>query len=423
MPPLLGCIADDITGATDVALMLGKHGMPVTQIIGVPADGDPVPDTAAVVVALKSRTMPVSTAVADSLTACRWMQAAGVSQVLFKYCSTFDSTDAGNIGPVADALATRMDADITIVCPAFPENGRTVVHGHLFVNGRLLSESGMESHPLTPMTDPDLVRVLGRQLSDPSQVDLVPLASIEKGADAVSECLAGLSSQGVRFAVTDALNEMHLRTLAHSVSAAPLVTGGAGIAMGLPGNFRRRGLLGRITGLVNIPADAGPAVVLAGSCSRTTRNQVNKMAMQCPHRELDPLSLAEHPGYTDEILSWVEEHLDASPLLIYSTSAPEHVEMVQQALGREAAGEMVEQAMAVIAGAVMAMGVSKLIVAGGETSGAVLTALNIRRLGIGPEIEPGVPWTVDLDRGWRLALKSGNFGSERFFEKALEMVT
>ena len=419
MAPLLGCIADDFTGATDLASTLVRNGMRAVQLIGVPGADDPVPDADAVVVALKSRTIPPGDAVRQSLESLRWLQRAGCRQFLFKYCSTFDSTEAGNIGPVADALVDALQCGFAIACPAFPTNGRTVFQGHLFVGTALLNESGMQDHPLTPMRDPNLVRVLGRQTT--GSVGLVPFATVERGAGAIRSALTGLKEQGRRYAVVDAATDRHLVDMGEAVAAHALVTGGSGVAMGLPENFRRAGLLGAVDAGV-LPAVAGHAAVLAGSCSRATLMQVGVARDAMPTLELDPLATPDASALAAQALEWAATRLGAAPVLIAASAPPERVAALQARLGRDGAGALVEDAMARIATGLVAAGVRRLVVAGGETSGAAVAALGVRRLSIGTEIDPGVPWTYAEGHGpgLLLALKSGNFGGRDFFAAAFE---
>ena len=424
MKLLLGCIADDITGATDLSLMLGRFGMPVVQYIGLPQDEEVNPDAAAVVIALKSRNIQAAEAVAASVTATRWLKQRNVRQMYFKYCSTFDSTDDGNIGPVINALLKEIGGLMAPVCPAFPKNLRTVYQGHLFVGNQLLSESSMRHHPLTPMTDANLVRVLGRQLDQPDEVGLLSLPIVEKGPLAVRQKLTDMIGNGLRFAVTDAVTDAHLYTLAEAFAEWPLLTGGSGLAMGLPQNFRNIGLLESTPGLVPIEPVSGPALVLAGSCSAATQSQVEYMARQYPAIFLDPSAFHQGRQSIGDIVKWAIQNKDSGPILVYSTAPPNDVAAVQNELGRQIAGLLVENAMAEIATRLYNKGWRKLIVAGGETSGAVLEALSIRQLRIGPEIAPGVPWTISMDDPpILLALKSGNFGQKDFFTKALEMLT
>jgi len=415
MPLLLGSIADDFTGATDLANTLVKHGMSAVQVIGVPTG--PLPEADAVIVALKIRTAPVAEAVGQALAACDALTGAGARQIFWKYCSTFDSTDAGNIGPVGDALLKRLGAGFAIACPAFPANGRTLYLGHLFVGGALLNESGMEHHPLTPMTDPNLVRVLSRQTD--GGVGLVPFGVVEQGAGAIRREMARLSESGRRFAIVDALTEAHLMAIGEAVAAHPLVTGGSGVAMGLPENFRRAGLLPERRDAARLPPMRGAAAVLAGSCSRATLGQIGLAREHVPVLELDPLATPDAAALAGQALAWVEGRLEADrPVVIAASAPPEKVAALQARLGREAAGALVEEALAAIAEGLLARGVGRLVVAGGETSGAVVQRLGLTALRIGPEIDPGVPWTYAEPRGLHLALKSGNFGARDFFLKA-----
>ena len=416
---LLGCIADDFTGATDLASMLVRNGMDTVQLIGVPADSGPVPDAAAIVVALKSRTIPPQDAVRESLAALAWLQKAGCRQFLFKYCSTFDSTDEGNIGPVADALVAALGCGFAIACPAFPTNGRTVYQGHLFVNQVLLNESGMQDHPLTPMRDANLVRVLSRQTS--GSVGLVPYAIVEQGAGAVRTMLSALKEQGRRYAIVDAVSDRHLMAMGEAVAAHALLTGGSGVAMGLPENFRRAGLLESVEAGA-LPSVAGHAAVLAGSCSRATLFQIGSARDRVPTLELDALATSDAEALARQALDWAVPQLSGTPVVIAASAPPDKVATLQQKLGRDAAGALVERAMGLIAEGLVAAGVRRLVVAGGEPSGSVVGALGVKRLTIGQEIDPGVPWTYAEGSGepMLLALKSGNFGGRDFFLEAFE---
>jgi uncharacterized protein YgbK (DUF1537 family) len=416
MQVLLGAIADDFTGATDLANTLVRQGMRTVQLIGIPTRAAPE-DVDAVVVALKSRTIPAADAVAQSLVALRWLRAAGTRQIFFKYCSTFDSTDRGNIGPVADALIDALGIDLTVFCPAFPENGRTIYRGYLFVGDVLLSESGMRDHPLTPMRDANLQRVLGRQT--PHRVGLVPLEAVMRGENAVRTEFARLRRDGCRHAILDAVNDAHLVTLGAALADFALVTGGSGIAFGLPENFRRAGLLKPTNDADRLPAVSGAAAVISGSCSTASLAQVAAMRAHHCVFDVDPLAIAEGQPVVACALDWASRRLDEKPLLISASAAPERVRAVQERLGRERASSIVEAALAEIARGLIERGVRRLIVAGGETSGAIVQALGISGLRIGPQIDPGVPWTTSLgEPPLALALKSGNFGSEDFFMRA-----
>ncbi|HZZ02695.1 3-oxo-tetronate kinase [Paraburkholderia sp.] len=423
--PVLGCIADDFTGATDLANMLVRGGMRTVQTIGVPGTPDAA-DADAVVVALKSRTMDAADAVAQALAALAWLRAQGCRQFFFKYCSTFDSTDAGNIGPVTDALLDALNelpgSDFTIACPAFPENGRTVYHGHLFVGDVLLNESGMQNHPLTPMTDPNLVRVLQRQTH--SKVGLVRYEAVTKGPAAARAALDALRAERVRIAIADAACDADLYALGEACADLALVTGGSGVALGLPANFRRAGLLAQAEQAGRLPGVDGPAVVLAGSASRATNAQVAAWRVDKPSFRIDPLALARGEALVEQAVAFAHGHFNGAqpqPVLIYATTTPEEVQAVQHELGVAQAGQLVEQALATVARELRTLGVRKFVVAGGETSGAVVQALGVQSLRIGAQIDPGVPATVSTDdTPIALALKSGNFGTVDFFSKALK---
>jgi uncharacterized protein YgbK (DUF1537 family) len=417
---LLGVIADDFTGATDVASMLVRAGMRTVQVIGIP-EGEAAPDADAVVVALKSRTTPAAQAVSESLAALRWLQAAGARQFYFKYCSTFDSTPAGNIGPVAEALLAALGSDFAIACPAFPENGRTVFRGHLFVGDELLSDSGMRQHPLTPMLDANLVRVL--QAQSQGRVGLVRYDQIAAGAAAVQARLAELRSQGVRLAVADAVNNNDLRTLAQACADLPLITAGSGVALGLPDVYAARGWLKPDAQAALLPDVGGLAAVISGSCSIATNAQVQHwLAAGKPGFKVDARALAAGADVAGQAIAFAKQHLHQAPVLIYATAAPDEVRAVQAELGVERAGALVETCLAQVAARLVEMGVRRLVVAGGETSGAVVQGLNVQRLRIGGAIVPGVPWTQAEGRELLLALKSGNFGAADFFSKALAQV-
>ncbi|MBL8289164.1 MAG: four-carbon acid sugar kinase family protein [Rubrivivax sp.] len=431
----LGVVADDFTGATDVASMLVRGGLGAVQLIGVPAQAAAAAAVGAdaVVVALKSRTTPAAAAVAESLAAWRWLKAAGARRCYFKYCSTFDSTPAGNIGPVTEALMRELGCDFTIATPAFPENGRTVFRGHLFVGDQLLSDSGMRDHPLTPMRDSNLVRVLQAQCSEATRVGLLRYDTVARGAEAVRQRIAALRAEGTRIAVADALHDADLRTLAEGCAELPLLTAGSGLALGLPEVYERLGLVRRRADAAALETMSGPAVVLAGSCSVATHGQVaHWRAAGRPARALDVRALlqggAAAAAEEAAALAWALEVLGRAGVpLLYSTAPPAELAAVQAAHGAQAAGERVERALAALARGLAAEGVRRWVVAGGETSGAVVQALSVGALRIGPSICPGVPWTQAAgsnETGPRplwLALKSGNFGAPDFFAAALAM--
>ena len=411
----LGCIADDFTGATDLANNLVRAGMRTVQTIGIP--GEPLRDDAdAVVVALKTRTLPADEAIAQSLAALQWLRAQGAEQIYFKYCSTFDSTAKGNIGPVTDALMTALDTDFTIATPAFPDNKRTVFKGYLFAGDVLLNESGMQHHPLTPMTDPNLVRVMSAQTS--RKVGLIDYAVVAAGADAIRARIQALRADGVEIAIVDAVSNADLLTLGPALKDMPLVTAGSGVAIGLPGNW---GL--NAASAAKQARAPGLQAVVAGSCSAATNGQVAAFIESGrPALALDPLRLASGEDVVQDVLAWAEPRMQDGPVLIYSTAQPDAVKAAQGALGVERAGAMIEAAIARIAVGLVERGVRQLIVAGGETSGAVVQALGLEQIAIGEQIDPGVPWCAGhapvAGADISIALKSGNFGTRDFFTKA-----
>lgn len=418
--PLLGCIADDFTGATDLANMLVRGGMRTVQSIGIPSREVAAGlDADAIVIALKSRTTPVNDAVAESLAALNWLREQGCEQIFFKYCSTFDSTAAGNIGQVSEALLKALGSDFTLACPAFPENGRTIFRGHLFVQDQLLSESGMQHHPLTPMTDANLVRVLQSQTTQ--KVGLLRYDSIAQGVEPVRAKIAELRAQGVGMAIADALCDQDLYTLGAACADLPLLTGGSGLALGLPENFRRAGKL-RDFDVSSLPTVAGGEVVLAGSASVATIGQVAAwLEADRPALRINPMALAAGEPVVAQALAFARDQQQA--VLIYATSTPDEVKAVQQQLGVERAGALVENALGEIAKGLRQAGVRRFVIAGGETSGAVVKALGVQLLQIGAQIDPGVPATVSGgNEPLALALKSGNFGARDFFAKALKQL-
>lgn len=414
---VLGCIADDFTGATDLASNLVRAGMRVMQTIGVPA-GTLAEEADAIVVSLKSRTIAPAKAVAQSLDALRWLQRQGCNQFYFKYCSTFDSTAQGNIGPVTDALMDALQTDFTVACPAFPENGRTVFKGYLFVGEELLHESGMRNHPLTPMRDSNLVRVLQGQTQ--RHVGLIDHRVVAKGAAAITERMAALRAEGVKMAVLDATSNDDLMAMGPALANLPLVTAGSGVAIGLPQNFG----IAPATRAAELPAAQGLRAVVSGSCSTATNAQVaNFLAAGGEGFAIDPLELANGTDLVAQALDWAAARMEAKPVLVYATARPESVKAVQEKLGSARAGELVEQALAAVALGLVQRGVGQLIVAGGETSGACVQALGIQSMRIGPQIAPGVPWchaATDQAEGRsiHITLKSGNFGAADFFTSA-----
>ncbi len=417
---LLGCIADDLTGATDLANNLARGGLRVAQRFGVPSsqtiDADDAPADA-VVVALKSRTAPAAEAVAQSLAACAWLRARGARQIYFKVCSTFDSTARGNIGPVTEALMQALGAECVPVTPAFPATGRSVYRGHLFVGDALLSDSPMRDHPLTPMRDADLVRVLQAQCAR-ERVGRVTVDTVWQGAAAIAGRLQALSAAGQRIAIVDALRDDDLHALAQAARDLPLVVAASGLAIGWPAAHGRSPQAGAADGF---PAPAGAAAVVAGSCSAATRAQVADFIARggaAYGLDIDSRPAADPVALANAALGWADAHLGPAPLLVYSTAEPEQVRALQERLGTEAAGALIEQALARVAQGLVARGVRQLVVAGGETAGAVAQALALRSMRIGPQIDPGVPWCHVPDLGLHLCLKSGNFGATDVFTRA-----
>lgn len=411
---LLGAIADDFTGASDLANTLAKGGMATTQFVG--PGGDPV-DCEAGVVALKTRTIPVNQAVSQSLEAARWLLDQGCEQIIFKYCSTFDSTPEGNIGPVAEALLDLLGGDLAVVCPAFPATGRRLVMGHLFVGDRLLSESGMERHPLTPMTDPDIGRWLRKQTK--GEIGYATLDTVRDGSNRLSAALEKEAKAGRRLVIVDAMSDADLRVIGAAVSSHRLVTGASGIALGLPANFRSRGLLSDKSRAA--PPVSGRGVALCGSCSGASQSQVARHLETYPGFAVVPDALMEGTVSAASVAQWVAEQ--AAFPIVYSSVDAERVVIAQERYGREVIAERIETFFGELAGMLVDTGFRRIAVGGGETSGSVVQSLGLRSLTVGPEIDPGVPaLTADRNGAIGLALKSGNFGSPDFFEKALTMV-
>lgn len=420
---ILGVIADDMTGASDVALTLSQGGLNVTQVVANTESFHQYQESDVVVAALKTRTAPVEEAVKLSLDACEKLLAAGARQVLLKICSTFDSTANGNIGPVADALRLRLGAGSTIVCPAFPENGRTVFKGYLFVGQQLLHESPMKDHPLTPMRDSSLVRLMSAQTR--ANVGLLSLDKVTEGAGSIRESLAAGDVAGVSYFIADAIANEHLVSLVEANEMRPLLVGGSGIAIGLPGIYRRLGLQTISRANRFRYRSRGRSAILAGSCSVATRGQIVKaIAAGFPTRKLDAVELDRNPSTIDEACAWALKQDAIKPVLIYASDAPEQVELVKRILGEPRASRVVENALGGIAKFLIANGFDRLIIAGGETSGAVIQATSLKALQVGPEIAPGVPWMYSAHTPeLAIALKSGNFGNDDFLISAWEKLT
>ena len=419
----LGCIADDFTGATDLANNLVRSGMRVMQTFGVPS-APLSSEVDAVVVALKSRTIPAAEAIAQSLAALHWLQAQGAEQIYFKYCSTFDSTPEGNIGPVTEALMDALNCKFTIATPAFPDNGRTVFKGYLFAGAVLLNESGMQNHPLTPMTDANLVRVMQAQTQ--RKVGLIDHTVMAKGSQAITEKIQQLQTDGVGVAIVDATSNADLKTLGPALKGMPLVTAGSGVAIGLPANWG----IEASEKAAALPAPSGYQAIVSGSCSLATQGQVaHFIASGQPSWQFKPLSWstqdvpAQIKADVAAALAWAKPLLAQGPVLVYATTDADTLQKVQAKFGREQAGEWMESALAQVCLGLQALGVKQWVVAGGETSGACVQALNIAQMQIGPQIDPGVPWCfAPQHAAGHLTLKSGNFGTPDFFTKALKVL-
>jgi len=419
----LGCIADDFTGATDLANNLVRSGMRVMQTFGVPT-APLSSDVDAVVVALKSRTIPAAEAIAQSLAALYWLQAQGAEQIYFKYCSTFDSTPEGNIGPVTEALMEALNCKFTIATPAFPDNGRTVFKGYLFAGAVLLNESGMQNHPLTPMTDANLVRVMQAQTQ--RKVGLIDHTVMAKGSQAIVEKIQELQADGVGVAIVDATSNADLKTLGPALKDMPLVTAGSGVAIGLPANWG----IEASEKAAALPAPSGYQAIVSGSCSLATQGQVaHFIASGQPGWQFKPLDWstqdvpAQIKADVAAALAWAKPLLAQGPVLVYATTDADTLQKVQAKFGREQAGEWMESALAQVCLGLQALGVKQWVVAGGETSGACVQALNIAQMQIGPQIDPGVPWCfAPQHAAGHLTLKSGNFGTPDFFTKALKVL-
>ncbi len=422
----LGCIADDFTGATDLAGLLARSGIRVNLRIGVPAISDPNSESFEQtspfeVIALKIRSVPRDEAVREARAAYTWLRSAGAERFYWKYCSTFDSTSEGNIGPVAEALLSDTGASQTVYCPAFPENGRTVYMGNLFVGRQLLEESPMKDHPITPMKDSNLERLLSAQIT--GTVGLVDRTVVARGVNAITNAMEALQKNGVSHVIVDAITNADLETIASACQNWPLLTGGSALALPLPALYLRQLKAQDLADRFSPPQTDTCAVILSGSCSAMTQKQIaHYTASGVPSFRLDPIKIARDG--TGAALQWLKmQNLNAAPLL-YTTAESDQVRFAQEKLGSDHAGKIVESAMATIALEAYKLGTRRFVIAGGETAGAVTKALAVSQLEIGPEIVPGVPWTFCNLEGHQcaLALKSGNFGAERFFSDAIKML-
>nr|WP_321458541.1 3-oxo-tetronate kinase [uncultured Cohaesibacter sp.] len=412
---LLGVIADDFTGATDIAGFLVANGLATTQLIGVPDSGINV-EAEAVVISLKSRSCPAQEAIAESLQALEWLRAKGCKRIFQKYCSTFDSSKEGNIGPVADALLDALEDNLTVVCPALPINGRTIYNGYLFVNGVLLEESGMRNHPITPMTDSSLIRLMEAQSA--GKCGVVPAEVINLGAQAVKDALEEARRQGNRYMVLDAITDEHLDIVGEAVKDMALVTGGSGLGAGIARALKQPDKADAEEAAKAGAAQPGRGVVLAGSCSTMTNQQVALYKAEAPSHIVEPERCMEDAeAYGKELAAWVlEQPSDPDSLspMLHATADPDTLHAIQQKYGAEAS-KAIERTFATVSGILAEKGVTRFVVAGGETSGAAVKALELSGFAIGPQIAPGVPWVRAIDKPYSLALKSGNFGAPSFF--------
>lgn len=428
----IGCIADDYTGGTDVAAGLRRAGLRVALVFGVPTPGQELPPCDAAVVALKIRTAPVEVASDEVAAAHGWLTSQGAQRFYYKYCSTFDSTPEGNIGPITDLLLELTGIQTSVICPSSPGHGRTVYQGHLFVGDRLLSESPLSRHPLTPMTDPDLVRVLAHQTA--GGVGLVSWPDVADGPTAVREAVGRAAASGIRHVVTDAVSAGDLRTIASALQDRSLLTGGAGLAEawaelvhdhrgngakapdGDGSSVPRAGRDGQSDPLEDLTA--GDTLVLAGSCSTATLAQVSEARRAFPGHRLDPVRTPDPAQMLEEARAWLRAQPGGRPRLVYSSAPPAEREAAVAAMGPHTA-EHLERVLGALAVDAAAAGTRRFVVAGGETSGAVVTALGVRQVLVEDELAPGVPWcTTGGSRPLRLLLKSGNFGSDRLLVEA-----
>ncbi|PKH02328.1 hypothetical protein CXF72_12135 [Psychromonas sp. MB-3u-54] len=414
---LLGVIADDFTGATDIASFLVENGMRTIQVNGVPFQ--PLDSNAdAVVVSLKSRSCPSEEAIIDSLNALEWLKQQGCQQFYFKYCSTFDSTAQGNIGPVTDALLNALNEDFTLICPALPVNGRTVFNGHLFVMGQLLSESGMRNHPVTPMTDSNLIHLMNAQSQGKS--GLVDYQTIEKGVSHIKDRFTQLKLEGKRYAVVDAFRAEHLDAIGESITDLKLITGGSGLAASIAKSWSKHLQDQTNAKQAGYPQKAA-TVIFSGSCSVMTNQQVNAYKAKAPHFAINIEQCLNQENYSDQVFHWVVNHLNhAMAPMIYATADANELKDIQQQYGARVSSQAVEQFFSQLAIKLQAFGIRNFIVAGGETSGIVTQSLQVNGFHIGPQIAPGVPWVKSINSELSLALKSGNFGNESFFTTAQE---
>lgn len=414
----IGVIADDFTGATDIASFLVLNGLKTVQMCGVTPDL-PAPDAEAVVISHKSRSCPVDEAIAETQASLQWLLKHDCKQIYFKYCSTFDSSKEGNIGPVADALMETLGENFTIFSPALPVNGRTVYKGYLFVGDVLLEESGMRNHPITPMTDSSLVRLV--EMQSKGKCGVVTLETIRKGAAAVKAKILELKEQGYSYAILDAVDESDLVVQGEALADMRLVTGGSGLAIGLARKVAAPGSDSKQAQSLGYP-QGKQAVVFSGSCSVMTNKQVAFYQQQAACKVVDVDALMAAPdlkAFVADYVKFYQEHAqDENAPLIYATANPDDLGRIQKQYGVAASSHAVENFFAELSKELYASGVRRFIIAGGETSSIVTKSLEVAGFYIGPAIAPGVPWVRSINNDISLTLKSGNFGQEDFFLKA-----
>ena len=411
---LLGVIGDDFTGSSDIANNLKKAGMSVGMYSGVPDNKMKLNKYNAVVIALKTRTIPIKKAISESVKALEWLKSKKCKKIIFKYCSTFDSTKKGNIGPVIDAIMKNLNVDFTIACPSFPDAGRTLYQGHMFVNGVPLNESGMENHPLTPMTDHNLVRWLNYQTK--GKVDLINSVTIKEGAKSIKKRITELKKSNVKYAITDTLDNQDFDLICSGTDNLKFLTGGSGIALGLPKVFKKKGMLKKSNS--KLPNVKGNTIILSGSCSLVTNEQVELYKKSNPSLFISPEELIKNENYHNEIIEWILRHSKKRPL-IYSTALPKKVSLYQKKFGSKISSK-IETLFQKIIKNIYKYNFNKIVCAGGETSGAIVKALMIKELQIGEEISAGVPVMWEPEKNIKITLKSGNFGQKDFFSRALK---
>ena len=414
---LIGVIGDDFTGSSDIANNLKKAGMSVTMYTGIPKNLNKKKTSQAAVIALKIRTAPIKKAVEESLNALECLKEAKCKKYIFKYCSTFDSTKKGNIGPVIDALMDNLKTEFTIACPSFPDAGRSLYYGHMFVNGIPLNESGMENHPLTPMTDHNLVRWLNHQTKN--EVGLVDIKTIKNGSSEIKKKINLLKKKGFRYSLVDTLDNADFERICEGTSNLKLLTGGSGIALGLPKIFKKQGLL--LKKNITLPKIKSYSLIMSGSCSIATLEQVSIYQNKNPSLFIFPEKIINESDYLEYVVKWTLKNKKRNPML-YSSSEPEEVKKNQKKFGQEFIAKKIEKFFQVLVSRLYKENFKKIVVAGGETSGAVVKGLGIKELQIGEEISAGVPTMWDPNRSVKIALKSGNFGQKDFFSRALKLL-